>query len=279
MFAKIKRFLSVFLALLMLCCVPVRAGAEGPDDWPRYKRGDINEDGAVTTEDARLVLRTVIGLSYFSDFHKMLCDLDGNGKLTTADARSVLRTAIALENEKFLEFGNYALNGTFYSSWNEIPNHSYYIWVYYDWQVGKPAYEISYLRRNSESRYSPDTDPYYYMCDDEDIEGCKARVGLYYNDIGIHCDYDDIVEGDTYFYYAIYNGRAYSYMEHKPYSPGNEPEPEDYSHCKYCGRPIIMYDGEHFGCWYGGCDRFMADITCPECGEFVKANTCHTCKH
>ena len=37
------------------------------------------------------------------------------------------------------------------------------------------------------------------------------------------------------------------------------------------------YNGEHLACYYGYCTQFMRNMNCPECGEYVKAMTCHTC--
>ena len=47
---------------------------------------------------------------------------------------------------------------------------------------------------------------------------------------------------------------------------------EENNICSHCGK--VMGDGEN-----GTCVRWMmGDMTCPVCGEFVAANTCHTCK-
>ena len=53
--------------------------------------------------------------------------------------------------------------------------------------------------------------------------------------------------------------------------PGYQPEPYD-PNCNHCGKK--MGDGRN-----GTCVRWLSgDINCPNCGEFVPGNTCHTCK-
>lgn len=53
--------------------------------------------------------------------------------------------------------------------------------------------------------------------------------------------------------------------------PGWQPEPFD-PNCNHCGKK--MGDGKN-----GTCIRWLSgDMTCPNCGEFVPGNTCHTCQ-
>lgn len=51
--------------------------------------------------------------------------------------------------------------------------------------------------------------------------------------------------------------------------------------CEYCGKRVDLaaeHDYEHCNGYYGGCDKWMMDRNCPDCGEFIPAHTCHTCK-
>lgn len=59
--------------------------------------GDMNEDGKITAEDARLALRYAVGLESAKENALALGDLDGDGKLSAADARLILRRAVGLE--------------------------------------------------------------------------------------------------------------------------------------------------------------------------------------
>ena len=106
------------------------------------------------------------------------------------------------------------------------------------------------------------------------IYGCSPiRAGLIYTSTGYRTTYDKLAEGEVYFQY---DENGYKVTKVKPYSSGNEPV-IDRDHCLYCGKKTIGYDGEHYGCYYGYCERWMKNVNCPECGVYVKANTCHTC--
>ncbi len=68
------------------------------DFSPRYF-GDINDDGRVTTNDARAALRHAIGLDLIvSSDDQIFADVDFDGNITTADARLILRMAIGLDS-------------------------------------------------------------------------------------------------------------------------------------------------------------------------------------
>ena len=58
---------------------------------------DIDEDGRVTTNDARLALRAVIGLETLSRLQRIAGDVNNNGKIDSADARFILRIAVRLD--------------------------------------------------------------------------------------------------------------------------------------------------------------------------------------
>ena len=64
------------------------------------KPGDTDRDGTVTAADARLALRTAVGLrsvlSYSTDFQRY--DVDHDRTITAADARLILRAAVGLED-------------------------------------------------------------------------------------------------------------------------------------------------------------------------------------
>ena len=100
----------------------------------------------------------------------------------------------------------------------------------------------------------------------------EKRAGLIYDKTGRLSSYNKIPEGSKYYEYDENGNRQ---LKEKPYSPGNDPGPD---RCEYCNKETKPYDGKHYGCYYGYCDRFMRDMNCPECKEFVKANTCHSCK-
>lgn len=58
--------------------------------------GDVNLDGYVTTEDARLALRAAVELVTLSGAQWENADVDGNGVINSTDARYILRYAVDL---------------------------------------------------------------------------------------------------------------------------------------------------------------------------------------
>lgn len=56
--------------------------------------GDVDMDGKVTTKDARLALRSAVGLTKFTGPQTVAADTDGDGKVTTKDARAILKLSV-----------------------------------------------------------------------------------------------------------------------------------------------------------------------------------------
>ena len=65
------------------------------------KRGDIDGNGSVTAEDARLALRAAVELQPIEKgtFLHRVADVDDNGEITAEDARQILRIAVELDPE------------------------------------------------------------------------------------------------------------------------------------------------------------------------------------
>ncbi len=61
-----------------------------------YTLGDIDEDGVVDTEDARLALRIAVGLNNPTASQYVLCDVNGDASVDTSDAREILRYATGI---------------------------------------------------------------------------------------------------------------------------------------------------------------------------------------
>lgn len=61
--------------------------------------GDVNHDGFVRAEDARLTLRFAAGLSVPDTFDKDLADYNSDGDVRANDARNILRLAAGLAEE------------------------------------------------------------------------------------------------------------------------------------------------------------------------------------
>lgn len=66
-----------------------------PPAYPGY--GDINNDGVITSADARLALRASVGIETLSDEQILLCDVNASGFIEASDARLILRFSVGLE--------------------------------------------------------------------------------------------------------------------------------------------------------------------------------------
>lgn len=76
-------------------------------DDPKYKLGDVNLDGIVNAEDARLALRISSRLENYPDVKSTVfknADVNGDGVITAADARIILRVGAGLAS--FSEYRN-----------------------------------------------------------------------------------------------------------------------------------------------------------------------------
>ena len=59
--------------------------------------GDVDGDGKVTAEEARLALRAALGLEILTEDQLKAADFDKDGEITAADARLILRESLGLE--------------------------------------------------------------------------------------------------------------------------------------------------------------------------------------
>ncbi|MCR5042462.1 MAG: dockerin type I repeat-containing protein [Clostridia bacterium] len=85
-----RKMAFVLVFAVLFACLVLPTGASAADVM------DIDGDGDVSAQDARLVLRAAIGLEELPDGLETAADADSDGELTTADARVILRAAIGL---------------------------------------------------------------------------------------------------------------------------------------------------------------------------------------
>ncbi|MBQ6067175.1 MAG: fibronectin type III domain-containing protein [Clostridia bacterium] len=85
--------------------VIVQGTAEGQPSDPRpvpqtRRPGDVDNDGKVTSADARLALRRSVRLESFEEgsAEYLACDVDGTPGVSSSDARLILRAAVGLED-------------------------------------------------------------------------------------------------------------------------------------------------------------------------------------
>ncbi len=64
---------------------------------PELSLGDVDNDGALTSSDARLALRAAVKLETLTDEQLKAADADKDSEITSSDARLILRAAVGLE--------------------------------------------------------------------------------------------------------------------------------------------------------------------------------------
>ncbi|MBR0538423.1 MAG: hypothetical protein IJK40_09740, partial [Clostridia bacterium] len=70
-----------------------------PSDNPSFLPGDVNNDGAVGADDARLALRRSVDLETYAEGSRVFlaCDANHDGSVGADDARLILRASVDLE--------------------------------------------------------------------------------------------------------------------------------------------------------------------------------------
>lgn len=116
---KLKPILSVLIAAILLatCCL-IPAGAA--------ETGDVNENGVISVDDARLILRYAVKLEAPTTTRRPLADVDGDGSITVEDARMVLRIAVGLDTQFGALLYSYS-HAMFHKSFKEI--HPRFTWM------------------------------------------------------------------------------------------------------------------------------------------------------
>lgn len=66
------------------------------DPNPYYLKGDANLDCSISSADAALILRHIVGLAQLSGQNYALSDVNGDGRITAGDAAMVLRFLVGL---------------------------------------------------------------------------------------------------------------------------------------------------------------------------------------
>ena len=98
-----KKYLSLFMMMLLVVMSIIPVNAIGEDQEQAlapvilYQKGDLNADGLITAEDARLCLRAVVGLEELNDLQRAAADLTGSGVIDSSCARSILRASVGME--------------------------------------------------------------------------------------------------------------------------------------------------------------------------------------
>ena len=88
---KIKRFLALVLAIFTLNLIVPAAGAEA-------LAGDVDGNGYVTSDDARLALRFSAGMEVPTATQLAVADINADGNVTLDDVKSILVAATSIES-------------------------------------------------------------------------------------------------------------------------------------------------------------------------------------
>ena len=67
-----------------------------PSTKPEQKRGDVNSDGEVDIEDAKLALRMALNLAVLEEKAAAAADMDEDGRISLKDAQAILKAALNL---------------------------------------------------------------------------------------------------------------------------------------------------------------------------------------
>ena len=96
---KMKKIFSFILAIsLFVSCAVFSTAAE---------KGDINRDGEISSDDARLALRFSVKLEIPDEQQSVLADYNEDGSIDAADARAILRASVGLFDETPVEKEEY----------------------------------------------------------------------------------------------------------------------------------------------------------------------------
>ena len=98
------KILSVFMSVLLIFSLCFTATAAETDSPVMYPLGDATYDGVIGAEDARLILRLVVGLEMVPALNLLYSDCDFDGIITAADARLALRISVGLEENQSYAF-------------------------------------------------------------------------------------------------------------------------------------------------------------------------------
>ncbi|MBR5427243.1 MAG: leucine-rich repeat protein [Clostridia bacterium] len=93
-----KKWIAIFLSVVfLLSAFPLSVGATGDIAEENHLLGDVDADEALTSADARLLLRVAAKLEDPSDWQRAAGDMNEDGKIRSADARLALSICALLD--------------------------------------------------------------------------------------------------------------------------------------------------------------------------------------
>ena len=95
-----KNTLRTLSALFLLICLVLSFVPSGAADGT-HKKGDVDTDGNISADDARLALRASADLEKLYRTQWLLADVNADGDVTANDARQILRYSAGLQSVFF----------------------------------------------------------------------------------------------------------------------------------------------------------------------------------
>ena len=286
---------SILLALALVITPISMLSFASANETPGSYYGDVNGDGYVKADDARLALRAAVRLDTLNDAKTKRADIDKDGKVTAGDARLILRTAIKLEElipfekeeepvidpetttaEEPTEKEETTTAKQETTTKKEEPvtqkpteptTHKTEPTTHKQETTTHKAEPTTHKQEPTTQKQEPTTQkqepttekptepPTTRISEDEEAK-LKAEEEAKKKDLEN--------EGGK---------------QEEARKPSEEPvsKGDDIHKCSVCGKNCADAANGDNACAYGGCTRYVNDIVCPHCDQTVKAWTCHTC--
>ena len=85
--------------LVLLFAVTAVLPAVGADEAKTKTLGDVNGDGVINTEDALMVLQSVVGITELDENAAKAADVNSDEKIDTQDALGILQYVVGIRAE------------------------------------------------------------------------------------------------------------------------------------------------------------------------------------
>ena len=261
---KYLKTIGLLSVVLLLAAILISNGyIPQKADAYSYLKGDYDGNGVVDPADARLTLRASVGLEEMWVRKTMRADVDEDGNLTPADARLILRISVGLEQLVTVDVTE--------PGETEPPTVPtlYVDNLGHEWgETKEELIEMQYLCRYCEKvdciSLPINQDGHMnlgYLCPEYDM---SKDPNPDYNKVCRYCGKTDCITLQR----TEYGGILHWDEECPKYDINKDPR----VFCETCGR----HNGDGTN---GTCVTFNVDTHCPNCGEYCKAWTCHTCKN
>ena len=267
---------AVFLAFATVITPIAMISFASANEIPGNYYGDINGDGFVKADDARLALRAAVKLDTLTETQCKKADMDKNGKVEAADARLILRTAIKLEElipfekeeEPVIEPETTTAEEP--TEKEETTTAKQEPTTKKEEPVTQKPTEPTTHKSEPTTHKSEPTTQKQETTTEKPTEPPTTRISE---------DEEAKLKAEEKAKKKDLENEGGKQEEAR--KPSEEPvaKGDDIHKCSVCGKNCADAANGDNACAYGGCTRYVNDIVCPHCDQTVKAWTCHTCKN